>query len=252
MITHTIGRVEYRAEELSKKAGVSVDTIRFYQSRGLLPRPRPQGRVSYYNDDHLARIQRIRDLQARGLTLAVIRRVVAGELDAADEALIAALSDEAKHRGDEEVFDLAELSRRSGIPAPLLQSAVEAGLLPEEWGGFTDEDVEAAKAGLSLLEAGVPMSDLLELAQSYHQQTRAVAEKAVELFDEYVRRPIRGEGLADQEAATRLVAAFQAMLPATTTLVTHHFTRTLLAVALEHIEKVGDDAERQAVRQAGG
>lgn len=244
--------MEYRAEQLADRAGVSVDTIRFYQSRGLLPRPRPQGRVSFYNDEHLARIQRIKELQARGHTLAVIRRVLVGELDAADEALIAAVSDQAQHRGDEDVFGIEELAARSGIPVPLLNSAVEAGLLPEEWGGFTDEDVEAAKAGLALLEAGVPMSDLLELAKAYHGQTRAVAEKAVELFDEYVRRPIRSEGLPDEAAATQLVAAFQRMLPATTTLITHHFTRTLLAVALEHIEKVGDRAELQAVRQAGG
>lgn len=228
-----------------------MDTIRFYQSRGLVPRPRPQGRVSFYNDDHLARIQRIKELQARGHTLAVIRRVLTGDLDAADEALLAAVADQAQHR-EEEVFGIEELAARSGIPVPLLQSAAEAGLLPENWGGFTDDDVEAAKAGLALLEAGVPMSDLLELATSYHANTRAVAEKAVELFDEYVRRPIRAEGLADQAAATRLVAAFQQMLPATTTLITHHFTRTLLAVALEHIEQVGDDAELQAVRAASG
>ena len=38
------------------------------------------------------------------------------------------------------------------------------------------------------------------------------------------------------------------LLPAVNTLVGHHFTRTLVRVALEHVEREGSDAERQAVR----
>jgi hypothetical protein len=238
-------------EELATAAGVSVDTIRFYQSRGLLPRPRRSGRIGLYDEEHKARIERIRELQAKGFTLATIRRLVSGELDAADEALVAALTDERKPAEDE-VFGLDELAQRSGIPVALLQLAVDEGLLAVEWGGFTNDDVEAAKAGLSLLEAGVPLPDLLALARTYTHAANAAAEQAVSLFDDHVRRPLRDSGLPDEEAATRLVAAFQRMLPATTTLVSHHFTRTLLAVALAHIEKVGDDAELRAVRQAGG
>jgi DNA-binding transcriptional MerR regulator len=241
--------VEYRVEQLASVAGVSVDTIRFYQSRGLLPPPRRQGRVGWYDDDHRDRLDRIRTLQARGLTLATIRRLVSGELDAADEALVTAVSEE---RPEADVFGIEELAKRSGIPLALLQSALREGLLAPEWGGFTDDDVAAAKAGLALLEEGVPLGDLLTLAQSYHEATHAAAERAVELFDLHVRQPLRAAGLPGDQAANRLVAAFQRMLPATTTLVTHHFTRTLLAVAMEHIEQVGDDAELQAVKEAGG
>jgi DNA-binding transcriptional MerR regulator len=236
-------------EQLAGATGVSVDTIRFYQSRGLLPPPRRQGRVGWYDDDHRERLERIRGLQSRGLTLATIRRLLTGELDAADEALAAAVSDK---QATTEVFGLDELAERSGIPTALLQAALQEGLLAPEWGGFTDDDVAAAKAGLTLLEEGVPLSDLLALARAYHEATRQAAERAVELFDQHVRHPLRSSGLPDDLAATRLVAAFQRMLPATTTLVTHHFTRTLLAVAMEHIERVGDEAELQAVKEASG
>jgi DNA-binding transcriptional MerR regulator len=254
--------VAYRIEELAEKSGVSVETIRFYQHRGLLQRPIRQGRTSIYDDEHAARLARIRELQAKGFTLSTIRRLVAGELDAADEALIEAVSEKAAHSrpkaagaaaGEEpEVFDLDELAQRSGIPAPLLTAAVEAGLLPVEWGGFNQDDVEAAKAGLQLLQEGVPLDELLSLARTYDAQTKQVAERAVELFDSYIRKPLRDEHLADKTAATRLVDAFQRMLPATTTLITHHFRRTLLATALSHIESVGDDEELAAVREAGG
>ena len=52
---------------------------------------------------------------------------------------------------------------------------------------------------------------------------------------------------ATTDDTSRLVEAFLALLPAVTTLVEHHFTRTLLKAAFDHIEQVGSDVERQAV-----
>ena len=37
---------EFRVEELARRADASVDTIRFYQKRGLLMPPRREGRVA--------------------------------------------------------------------------------------------------------------------------------------------------------------------------------------------------------------
>ena len=84
--------MEMRVEQLSARSGLSVDTIRYYQSKGLLDPPRRQGRVAWYGDRHLARLERIRSLRERGFTLATIGRLVSGELDAADEALIGELA----------------------------------------------------------------------------------------------------------------------------------------------------------------
>ena len=77
-----------RVEQLSVRSGVSVDTVRYYQSKGLLDPPRREGRVAWYDDGHLDRLARIRTLQQRGFTLATIARLVSGDLDAADEALL--------------------------------------------------------------------------------------------------------------------------------------------------------------------
>src|ERR1035441_9502990 len=84
--------MEMRVEQLSVRSGVPVDTVRYYQSKGLLAPPRRQGRVAWYDEDHLERLARIRTLQQRGFTLATIVRLIDGELDAADEALIGELS----------------------------------------------------------------------------------------------------------------------------------------------------------------
>ena len=241
--------MDYRVETLAAKADVSVDTVRFYQSRGLLPPPRREGRVAWYGDEHLERLARIRRLQGRGLTLATIARLLAGELDAADEALVTAVAADE----DEGLFTLEELAERTGIPLGLLQAVVKEGLLvPRRAGGvdhFTSADVAAGAAGLRLLEAGLPLPEILDLARRHHAAMREVAERAVELFDVHVRHPLRASGLADDDAAARLVEAFTTLLPATTELVTHHFQRTLLNVAQEHIERVGGDAELAAVQR---
>lgn len=237
-------------DQLASVAGVSVDTVRFYQSRGLLPAPRREGRVGWYTDDHRVRLDRIRALQAKGLTLATIRRLLTGELDAADEALVTALAG-GDESGAEELLTLEDVAERSGIPLPLLQAVEREGLLaPDTRGGYTNADVAVAKGGLALLEEGLPLPEVLDLAQRHHEAMLVVADRAVELFDAHVRQPLRASGLPDEEAAARLVAAFQRLLPATAALVAHHFTRTLLAVAQEHIEKVGVAAELDAVREA--
>jgi DNA-binding transcriptional MerR regulator len=246
--------VAYRVDDAAKRADVSVDTIRYYQAKGLLPAPTRVGRVAWYGDEHLARLARIRSLQGRGFSLAVIRRLLDGELDHADEELVAVLA--AREDGGaattEQVWlTVDELAQRCGIPLPLLQALEREGLLvPRLVAGeprFTASDAEAAATGLRLLEQGLPLPELLDLARAHDAAVRAVAERAVALFDQHIRRPLRASGLPDGEAASRLVAAFEDLLPATLAIVTHHFRRTLLAVAQEHIERVGDDDERQAV-----
>ena len=247
---------EYRVDELAEAADVSVDTLRFYQSRGLLPAPRRDGRVAWYGDAHFQRLGRIRGLQAKGLTLATIGRLLRGELDKADEALVAAVSAEDSGGAAAELLTIDELAERSGIPLPLLQAVAREGLLvPRRVGGvdcFTTADVDVAAAGLRLLEAGLPLPEVLDLARRHHAAMRAVAEQAVDLFDTHVRQPLRDQGLADEDAAARLVEAFNQLLPATTSLVSHHFRRVLLQVAQEHIESVGGDAERAAVAAQSG
>jgi MerR family mercuric resistance operon transcriptional regulator len=62
----TIGR-------LATAAGVHVETIRYYQRRGLLEAPRrPSGGVGRYGETALARLRFIRRAQALGFTLAEI------------------------------------------------------------------------------------------------------------------------------------------------------------------------------------
>jgi MerR family mercuric resistance operon transcriptional regulator len=69
---------------LAKAAGVGVETVRYYQRRGLLTEPaRPPGEVRRYGDDDLKRLKFIRSAQAAGFTLNEIGELIA--LDASDD-----------------------------------------------------------------------------------------------------------------------------------------------------------------------
>jgi MerR family mercuric resistance operon transcriptional regulator len=69
---------------LAKVAGVGVETVRYYQRRGLLPEPpRPPGEVRRYGEAEVKRLRFIRSAQAAGFTLNEIRELL--ELDAADD-----------------------------------------------------------------------------------------------------------------------------------------------------------------------
>jgi DNA-binding transcriptional MerR regulator len=235
--------VRYRVDELAARCDVSVDTVRFYQSKGLLPRPEREGRVAWYDAVHLERLVRIRELKESGFSLAMIGRVLHGELDAAEEALAQAIAGPLP--GDAhtsaEGLTLGQLAERTAVSATLLEALAREGLLTprgsEDDPRYAETDVEAVRAGLALLEAGVPLSELLDLARRHDAAMRATAEHAVDLFARFVRDPVQASADTDREAAERTVAALHHMLPAASALVAHHFQRQLLAAARARLEE---------------
>jgi DNA-binding transcriptional MerR regulator len=229
--------VRFRIDELAARAGVSVDTVRYYQTRGLLEPPQREGRVAWYSADHLERLRHVRSLQAQGFTLASIDRLLSGDVSPADSALAAALTGDSR---DPEELTLAQLAERTGVSVPILQALEREGLLvprlADDEPRYTAADAEAVRAGMTLLETGVPLGELLDLARRHDEAMSAVAEHAVDLFVRFVRDPVRGTAADEQEAAARLLAAFDDMLPAATTLVAHHFRRAVLAAAQARAE----------------
>jgi DNA-binding transcriptional MerR regulator len=64
--------------ELAEAAGVPARTIRFYIARGLVEGPVKAGRGAAYTAAHLARLERVKSLQAEGRMLSEIGRIVGG------------------------------------------------------------------------------------------------------------------------------------------------------------------------------
>ncbi|MGW3113301.1 MerR family transcriptional regulator [Streptomyces sp. NPDC001091] len=104
-------------DELAARSGVTVRTVRFYGTRGLLPPPEigPR-RVGRYGGEHLARLALIEELRLQGMTLAAIERYISrlpADLTAQDlavhRAVVSSWAPEAV-----ETIGRAELDRRAG------------------------------------------------------------------------------------------------------------------------------------------
>jgi hypothetical protein len=156
-------------------------------------------------------------------------------LDVPDAALAAAVTDD-----EHAPFDLDGLAAEVGTTRALLESVERAGLLvphhldDDGTARYSAADAAAVRAGLTLLDAGLPLGELLDLARRADGAVREVATHAVEAFLRFVRDPVRGT-IADDEAAARLVTAYRDMLPATERLVAHHLRRRLLEEAARRV-----------------
>jgi MerR family mercuric resistance operon transcriptional regulator len=108
---------------LAKAAGVGVETVRYYQRRGLLPEPpRPPGEIRRYGEDELKRLRFIRRAQAAGFTLEEIGELLA--LDRTDDrARVRALASERVTALDGKIAEL----RKSRAALDRLRSSCASG-----------------------------------------------------------------------------------------------------------------------------
>src|SRR2546426_12524060 len=69
---------ELRIGEIAKRAGVSIDTMRYYERLKLLPRPRrSSGGFRLFASEHIERVQFIKQAQDLGLSLDEIKGLLA-------------------------------------------------------------------------------------------------------------------------------------------------------------------------------
>ncbi|MFI1252943.1 MerR family transcriptional regulator [Streptomyces netropsis] len=182
-------------DELAARAGVTVRTVRFYSTRGLLPPPEigPR-RVGHYGPDHLSRLALIEELQHQGLTLAAIERYVRQlppDLSAHDlaihRALVASwLPDKA------EEATRAQLERRAGralaeedIDRLTALNVLERSAARE--GGSADEDTFRVDPGLlqlgvRLLDVPIALETILAARTVLLEHARSTARELTRLF----------------------------------------------------------------------
>lgn len=141
---------------------------------------------------------------------------------------------------DGPVLDRDELVRLAGAPAVLVDAVEREGLLlphhvEDGRARYTHEDVEALRAGLRLVEAGLPLPELLAIGRLADAATSDVAEAAVDAFHRYVRDPAVADD--DGSAGQRLVEAYRVMLPSAVHVVAHQLRRRLLTAALARLQQ---------------
>jgi DNA-binding transcriptional MerR regulator len=179
-------------DELAARAGVTVRTVRFYGTKGLLPPPviGPR-RVGHYSQEHLSRLALIEELQHQGMTLAAIERY----LQRLPEGLTA--HDLAIHRAvvaswapdSAQEVSRAELERRAGRPLSgaeldrlIAMSVVGEAATP----GTYRVDLGLLRLGVQLLDVPIAHETILAARTVLMEHTRAAAHELSLLFRDEV------------------------------------------------------------------
>ncbi|MGH8083848.1 MAG: heavy metal-responsive transcriptional regulator [Lysobacter sp.] len=103
--------------QLANRAGVAIDTVRYYERNGILPKPERQASgYRRYGEDDVARLRFVRRAKALGFTLVEIRDLLALSGRRADD--MAGLKAAATEKLVDVEHKLAELTRiRDGLQA---------------------------------------------------------------------------------------------------------------------------------------
>lgn len=201
--------VEISLDELAEQSGVSSRTIRYYQSEGVLPRPRKDGRDAKYATSHVERLELIAELQERGLKLEAIKELVGRDRHRSvsdwlgvDEVLRASwANDEAA------AMTLAEVHTLLGKhPRRLVGEMVDAGLLTRnDDGTFIAPSRALLDIALRMLDAGVSIDIGTEAATLLRRRLSKAADDLVRLFESETGKSFAGKG-RPAEIATALDA----------------------------------------------
>ncbi|WP_309057584.1 MerR family transcriptional regulator [Streptomyces sp.] len=190
----------YTVDELAARAGVTVRTVRFYGTRGLLPPPviGPR-RVGRYGPEHLSRLALIEELQRQGMTLAAIERYLEQlppDLSARDlavhRALVASWAPESA-----ESITRRELERRAGreLTDRDVDRLAAMGVLDRTAEADTFRlDGALLRLGVELLDVPIDHETILASRTVLLEHARAAAQELARLFQEQVWNPYRESG----------------------------------------------------------
>jgi DNA-binding transcriptional MerR regulator len=177
--------MEYRMEELAREAGVTVRTVRFYRERGLIPAPRREGRIAWYDDHHLARLRTIAALLERGHTLTGIADLAMAFASGRDVGEVLGL--DLGETGDETLVrlspeELADYFENEVTPESLA-TALGLGCPARNGDELVHISRRLLEVSSALVREGVPLTAVLEAGG----HVRAHAEALAELFTTMLR-----------------------------------------------------------------
>ena len=195
---------ELTIDELAQRTGMTVRNVRAHQSRGLLPPPEIRGRTGFYGNEHVARLELIKDLQAEGFNLESIRRILertparsAAEVLEFTRAVAAPFTDE-----QPEVVDGATFVERWGdqLTPEFVERTEKLGLVrPLGDGRFEVTSPRLQRASEELARLGVPLETALEVIATVKRHAAAVSRQYVRLFLEHVWEPFEEAGEPEEQ-----------------------------------------------------
>ncbi|MFJ8790068.1 MerR family transcriptional regulator [Streptomyces sp. NPDC102462] len=167
--------------ELARLAGITVRTLRFYRERKLIPPPRREGRIAWYDDHHLARLRTISALLERGHTLSGIAELAEAfdhGRDVADLLGVEGPSEEEPVRLTPE--ELA--ARFEGEVTPEnLAAAMELGYLGTDGDELVHISRRLLDVSSALVREGIPLAEVLTASRRVREHADALADMFAEL-----------------------------------------------------------------------
>ena len=244
-------------DALAQRVGMTVRNVRAYQSRGLIPPPELRGRTGYYGEQHVARLELIRDLQAEGFNLEAIKRILdrvpgdsVGEVLDFARAASAPFSDEQPRMvnvktlierwGDQLTPELAERAEKLDIVRPLGDDLYEV------------RSPRLERASEELAALGMPLETAVETVALLRRHSQRIARAYVELFLEHVWHPFEEAG-EPQEEWPRVRDALERLRPLATESLVAVFqmamTDAVEQALEEELQRIGERGS--SVRQPG-
>ncbi|RAJ62432.1 MerR-like DNA binding protein [Streptomyces sp. Amel2xB2] len=203
---------EYRAAELAELAGITTRTLRFYRERKLLPPPRREGRIAFYDEHHLARLRTITGLLERGHTLGGIADLIGAfesgrdshgtaELLGLESALLTSLfAEETPIRlTPEELADYYQ----GEVTVENLATSLDIGYIAVDGDEFIHTSRRLLDASSELVKKGIPLAAVLAAGRELRTQSEAIAEVFAELFTTHLL-PQQADASPDGLDAERL------------------------------------------------
>lgn len=176
------GRREYRMEELAGLAGITVRTLRFYRERKLIPPPRREGRIAWYDDHHLARLRTIAALLERGHTLNGIAELADAFDNGRDVGDLLGLGEPT----EEEPVRLTpeELAGHfeGEVTPENLAAAMDLGYLGTDGEQFVHISRRLLEVSSALVQEGIPLAEVLTAGRRVREHADALAEIFADLI----------------------------------------------------------------------
>ena len=232
-------------EELAERTGMTPRNIRAHQTRGLLDPPLVHGRTGYYDAEHVARIELIRELQSEGFNLEAIRRIVESAGDSSGELLDFTRVVRGPFEDEEpEILTIEEIAGPwgGGLPDDRLMERVEQlGLMrPLGDGRYEVISPKLLEAGVAMADLGIPPEVALDALESLRDRSLALADLFMDIFSERIWEPFDRAGRPKEEWP-EVRRSFETMRPIA--------TEAFLAAFRLAMEEAGEKAISEAIRR---
>lgn len=218
--------IELTIDQLAQQTGMTVRNIRAHQSRGLLPSPVVKGRIGYYDERHIARLELIQQLQAGGFNLTAIQRLVERAEETGDNIgdlrnlVLTPFAQEPS-----EVMTLVELAEQIGgeIDSRMIEQAVDLGFaIPLGDDRYEILSPTLMRAAVQAVQLGISIEVLLGVFKKVSEHTRAISQVFTKMVDDGIVRPEEKQGLPP-ESFPRVVSAIEGLRPLATEVVLASF-----------------------------